>query len=309
MRAVALLLLVACGHREPPPVAAPAVISPRTLTVTSDVPLAVTVLGPDTAPATLVVVTGGPGLSHDYAMPLGALASEKLRVAFYDQRGTGKSGRPPPGKYDPDPNRHTLAHHVADLEAIRVALRADKLHLLGHSWGSLPVQHYAIAHPDRVASMIILNGIPPTGVALEAGLTHARLRKEKLQAEGLIPTVIPEPKADGDCSSIIPLTPNYYADPRHRPGRSFAAMTCHDVGFATFVLIDSDFDNRAALGAIEVPVLVMTGDGDLFGTGWADDFVAAMPGARKVIAPRCGHFLWDECPDVLFRELRAFLAI
>src|SRR5262245_19414822 len=39
----------------------------------------------------LVTLHGGPGISHEYMMPLEILASEELRVVSYDQRGVGRS--------------------------------------------------------------------------------------------------------------------------------------------------------------------------------------------------------------------------
>ena len=306
-RALLLLSLLACHHDKP--AATPAApIAPRTITVTTDVPLDVTVLGPDTAKQTVIIITGGPGLSHDYAEPLGKLASADLRVAFYDQRGTGKSGRPPTSADGmADPAKHTLALHVADLEAIRAALKVDKVALLGHSWGSLIAQHYAIAHPEHVASLVILNGIPSNVTAFGAGIEHADKREEELAAQGLVPKEPPTASGDGDCSAVKPLLPIYYADPKFPPGAEMAKMTCHKLSGATFATIGDAWDNRAALGKLTVHSLVMTGEGDLFGVGWADDMAAALPGAKKVVLPKCGHMMWDECPDALFGELRAFL--
>lgn len=308
-RLLLILTLIACHHDKAPRAAAPsAPPATRSMTVTTDVPLAVTVLGPDTAAHTLLVVTGGPGLSHHYALPLGAIASADLRVVFYDQRGTGGSGRPPLGADGAaDPARHTLALHVSDLEAIRAALKADKVDLLGHSWGSLIVQHYAIAHPEHVASLVVLNGIPSNAAAFGAGIEHSEKQVAALIDQGLIPKELPKPTGEGDCAAVKPLLPAYYANPTFPVPAHYAQMTCHRIGGATFATIDETWDNRPALAKLALPSLVMTGDSDLFGTGWADDLAAALPGAKKVIAPKCGHMMWDECPDALFGELRAFL--
>ncbi len=300
---VVLALLVACHHEKPsarPTVAQPA--GPRTLMVTTDVPLAVTIFGPDTAKQTVIIVTGGPGLSHHYAVPLGALASAELRVVFYDQRGTGASGRLPDKA-----ESHSLAHHVSDLDAIRTALKADRVTLLGHSWGSLIVQHYAFAHPEHVASLVVLNGIPSNALAFIEGATAADARIIALKKQGLIPVQPPFPAHDGDCAGVSALLPAYYADPHFPAPAHLAQMTCHEVGDATFASIGMYWDNRQRLAKLDLRTLVMTGDGDLFGAPWADDLAAAIPGAKKVVLSHCGHMMWDECPDALFGELRAFL--
>src|SRR5687767_3429291 len=44
----------------------------------------------------LIAIPGGPGLSHDYLLPLEKLASPTRRVILYDPRGTGKTRVPGP---------------------------------------------------------------------------------------------------------------------------------------------------------------------------------------------------------------------
>jgi pimeloyl-ACP methyl ester carboxylesterase len=49
---------------------------------------------------------------------------------------------------------------VSDLDAVRVAAGLDRLHLIGHSFGGLLGMHYAIAHPERVASLVLVESDP-----------------------------------------------------------------------------------------------------------------------------------------------------
>jgi pimeloyl-ACP methyl ester carboxylesterase len=66
---------------------------------------------------------------------------------LYDLRGHGRSERPV-GGYGPDDG-------VADL----VALRIDHpVYLLGNSYGSVVAARMAMAHPDRVAGIILVEG-------------------------------------------------------------------------------------------------------------------------------------------------------
>src|SRR5262249_19220009 len=103
----------------------------RELTVLSgEVVLKAWVVGPDSAGGTLVVLHGGPGLDHAHLLPLAWLASDERRVVFYDQRGAGSSSRPPSGDY-------TLAAEVADLDAVRRAAGAERVHLVAHSFGTV----------------------------------------------------------------------------------------------------------------------------------------------------------------------------
>ncbi len=58
-----------------------------------------------------------------------------------------------------------------------------RVHLAGHSLGTIICQHYAAAHPDRVASLSLIGGFP---AAARTGARNAlRDRAAKVRAEGM----------------------------------------------------------------------------------------------------------------------------
>src|SRR5437899_11527298 len=71
----------------------------------------------------LVMVNGGPGFDHTYVLCSDAWdrLAEGRRVEFYDQRGNGRSGALRKGE------SCTLGDQVADLDALRSRLRADRI--------------------------------------------------------------------------------------------------------------------------------------------------------------------------------------
>src|SRR5882757_3914467 len=63
-------------------------------------------------------------------------------------------------------------------------------------------------------------------------------------------------------------------------------------------------DYRPSLPAISVPTLVLVGDSDTFTPpNRAEEMVAAIPGARLVVVPQCGHASTIEQPDAVNRAL------
>jgi pimeloyl-ACP methyl ester carboxylesterase len=63
-------------------------------------------------------------------------------------------------------------------------------------------------------------------------------------------------------------------------------------------------DYRPFLPAISVPTLVLVGDSDTFTPPYrAEEMVAAIPGARLVVVPECGHASTIEQPDAVNRAL------
>lgn len=77
---------------------------------------------------------------------------EQHRVIFFDQRGAGRSL--PYGSLE----NNTTDKLVEDIEIIARHFTLKTLVLCGGSWGSTLAFAYALAHPKRVASMV-LNGI------------------------------------------------------------------------------------------------------------------------------------------------------
>jgi len=80
---------------------------------------------------------------------------ERYRIILFDQRGCGRS-RPNAGA-DPVPalQANTSADLVADMEALRRALRIDHWLLFGGSWGAALALVYAQAYPERVRAMVL----------------------------------------------------------------------------------------------------------------------------------------------------------
>ena len=98
---------------------------------------------------TLVAVHGGPGNSlESIRADFEPLAKER-RVIYYDQRGQGRS------ELLSDGTKLGYEKHVADLEALRVHFKLDRMTLIGNSWGGLLISLYAVAHPDRVERMVL----------------------------------------------------------------------------------------------------------------------------------------------------------
>jgi len=111
------------------------------------------VVGSGKAAATpLLILHGGPGFPHDYLEPLEALADER-QVIWYDQLGCGKSDRPE------DSGLWNLERFVEEVGQVQQLLQLNRVHLLGHSWGTLLATEYALANPSKIASVILASPI------------------------------------------------------------------------------------------------------------------------------------------------------
>jgi len=286
-----------------PPTSAPEEVEPvEEITVDAgEVDIAAQVQGGTDGGDTLVIVNGGPGLSHEILNPVrDGLAGQDLRAVTYDQRGMGGSTAPADGDF-------SLAAAVRDLEALRVDLGVDRIKIFGFSFGGLIAQAYTAEHPDRVDALV-LTGAPPADVAeFNAGFERFNQRFNDLQEEGVLPSDEEFPPADGDdCSAqLLAQLPVFFADPDLEVPDEFRETECSvSVGAAgnAAIAVAGLFEEIAAgLGDYTGPSLVLFGEQDPFGTEWADAAVTLLSGsdAEKVVFEGAGHNTWLESDDFL----------
>lgn len=101
-------------------------------------------------------------------LPLARLL-DNCNIVALDFAGHGHSDHRPRGA------RYHMVDNLWDLDAVLDALEWDRCHLLGHSLGGVVATTYAAAEPERVASLITLDGLGPLSAA--PGDTVPRLRR------------------------------------------------------------------------------------------------------------------------------------
>jgi len=107
------------------------------------------ITGKDKPGVPLVVLHGGPGVPHNYLLPLVALADERP-VIFYDQLGCGNSAK------TGDTTLWNTGRFVEELKLLLEALQLQEVHLLGQSWGTmLAVEYMLNANQPGVKSLIL----------------------------------------------------------------------------------------------------------------------------------------------------------
>lgn len=248
----------------------------------------------------LVLAHGGPGLSHDYLRGLEALASERLRVVLYDQRGVGRStGLPTRG--------NLIAEYAEELDTLRRAMGVDQISVLGHSAGGFNAMAYGSTYPGRTASLIFVDSVPPTGAAMRAAHERQWARIASLQEEGIIPRPLPEDPVEW----LAAVIPAFLSDPG-RPGLADALAGTTYSPAAAAPIVEAmggyDYDLRPRVSLLTMPVLNVICEiphGIENGLELTD---ALPPGSsERLVLTGQGHLPWIECPDLFFPEVRKFL--
>ena len=271
--------------------------------------LYVEVLGTATG-VPLVVVNGGPGFDHTYehaAVPGTTSAWETLakkrRVVFYDQRGNGRSSAVKPGQ------PCGLAEQIDDLEAVRAHLGADRIDLLGHSWGGFLVMAYAARHPEHIRHLITVDSAAPKW-ADTVFLFKDIFPEGQERADGFAFADALGDKAASDAGIREYLTWLFYSPEKRdafiaqvQPGvftKPVNEAVEHDV---------QRFDLGPELRKFKFPALVITGRYDInVAPSVAYKIHKAIPGSQFVVLEKSGHLPFYEEPDAFVHAVEAFLA-
>ena len=241
----------------------------------------------------IVCVHGLGGSSNTWTPLMPALA--RHRVIRVDLPGSGRS------QHAEGPL--SIERYVESLLAVCTRLNVTRAHWLGHSMGTIVVQHIAAAHPKLAAGVALFGPLLAPPDAARAAMT-ARAAKAREGASGMheITLTLLNAAISAETRQRLPLAVAFVRESLMRQDGEAYARSCEALAAA----------QPAAVERIEAPVLLVTGDEDGVAPPQAVRAMAeklhAARSQRVVVLPRCGHWTPVERPDECQRELREFLA-
>ena len=226
--------------------------------------------------------------------------SRDYRVVRFDQIGHGLTGANPSGDYSP-------AAYVEGVQRVADRLGLERFVLAGNSMGGSIAIGYALAHPQRLGGLVLLDagGAPWQGQARgNIGFTLARnpvggwllqeITPRRLVAQSVRQTV-------SNQSVATEAAIDRYWELLRYPGNRAATAIRFGMGWTTFP------KNR--LATLKMPVLILWGEDDgLIPVSAGRWFVQAIPGARLVVYPGIGHIPMEEAAAQSAADLREWLA-
>lgn len=253
----------------------------------------------------LVLVHGGPGATHHYFLLSFPEAKEFAQIIYYDQRGCGDSDYAPGTGY-------TVRQAVDDLENLRKALKIDRWVVLGHSYGGLLAQVYAVEYPDHLAGLVLVCASPAMAGPVNDAQSNPYLtsneqqRIEEIRRSPNLSTeqIIYNRMMNGDWKRQHFLKPS-----PERMAQMALYEWKHDLDFNRTVSSDArQIDLRGAFSRCPIPTLIIEGQYDLT---FAADKPARLqenhPQARMMLFEQSAHNPFDDEPEDFFFLLRDFV--
>jgi proline iminopeptidase len=266
----------------------------------------------------IIIIPGGPGGSHLTYRVFDSLAKDN-KIIYFDAFGRGKSDTAK------DVTEYTLARDIEDIEGLRIALHFDKLNVLGHSYGGLVAQGYAIKYPSHVSHLILANTFHSfimwqenddnSNHEIKTNYPEIWDSLTKIREAGAISS----DKKHQDLYGKVPYGFLYAYNPDNFLGRgrkpypnSFNPKLYYQmVGKDGDFIVGSDignFDFRKDLKNLAMPVLIYGGRYDRVAVPYMMvKFKDYCPQAQFMMFERSGHNPQVEEPSRLFPVIEKFL--
>jgi proline iminopeptidase len=266
----------------------------------------------------LFFIAGGPGGTHYGLRRFDSLSTTNTLV-YYDAFGRGKSDTAEVV------TEYTIERDIEDLDGLRKAMGFDKINILGHSYGGVVAQGYAIKYPENVSHLIIANSFHSylmwqencDNSNHEIKTNYPEVWEELMEVR--MQGAVSSDPVHYEIYDKVPYGFLYAYNPENfKPsGRKpypyktnrklYYQMVGRDGDFELTSDIGS-FDYRLQLKDLEMPVLIYGGRYDRVAVPWMMvEYKLYCPQAEFYMFEESGHNPQVEEPSVLFALIREFL--
>lgn len=266
----------------------------------------------------LFFIAGGPGNAHSYLRSFDSLSITNTLV-YFDAFGRGKS--------DTAKNitEYSLQRDIEDLDELRKAMGFSKINILGHSYGGVVAQGYAIKYPEQVSHLILANTFHSylmwqencDNSNREIKTNYPEVWEELMNAREQ--GAISSDQIHQDIYSRVPYGFLYAYNPENfrrsrkkpYPSSNNSNLYYQMVGKDGDFIVGNDignFDFRMQLKDLKIPILIYAGRFDRVAVPWMMfKYKNYCPQAKFVMLEKSGHNPQVEEPEALFKLIRDFL--
>lgn len=247
----------------------------------------------DSANDPLLLVSGFNSDSSTWAAMMPSLVKQ-YQVLRFDNRGIGQSSAPD--------NPYSIGQMAADAVALLDYLSISKVHVGGHSMGGQIAQELALAHPEKIQSLILLSSWARRDHKFNSLIEMFGDLAQKLEGTLYQQVLLPWLFTDEFYS-----TPGAVAQLLDLIERQPFPPTPYGIYHQSRAILNSDTSER--LADIHCPTLVVVGKEDIFTPiRFSQQLAQGIPKAELAILEHGGHAFVVESADAVARVMLDFLA-
>lgn len=247
----------------------------------------------------VLMIHGGPGYDHTYFRPEFDRLARRHELIYYDQRLSGRSGRPPIETF-------TIEQAAHDATGLLDQLAIGRAIVIGHSYGGFVAQEVALAHPDWVSGLALLDTTPgQLGRADDPDAYQGTPPPPELL--DLLASV---PESDAEYAAIAERTRPFLF---HRVTGDELEPVFADTIYSADALVRSmevlgSWSAVDRLRDVHAPTLIVVGRHDIACSVSQSERIARLiPNAVLEVVEKTGHFPWLEEPDLFFGILEDWI--
>jgi proline iminopeptidase len=222
----------------------------------------------------------------------------------YTQRGT------PPSEVGPP---YTIESHVADAVAVLDSLGIERAWAIGHSWGGHLALHLAVAQPQRLLGLLLIDPLGADAGAFPE--QDANLRRGLSETQRGRLDDIEQRRRDGDVTEaelverFALIWPQFFGKRDAMTAPPAAVGVQASIGTNGSITAHFQRETLARLlPAVRVPALFVHGEDDPLPVRSTTSTAALLPHARVETIPDCGHFPWLEQPSAFRAAVERLLS-
>jgi pimeloyl-ACP methyl ester carboxylesterase len=252
----------------------------------------------------LVLLHGSNASLHTWE-PWVKLLGDQFHVVTVDLPGHGLTI----ARADDD---YTLESMAKFADEFTTAIGVQRFAVAGNSMGGAVAGHVAIAYPDRVTQLVLIDsgGVLPPHMP-EPPVFFYLVRVPVLR--DFLRLIPGRPVAEATLKAsfvhqdlVTPDMIDRYWELNRGPGIRMATRKRFSMGIEYFQAQDKFF--RENLPKVKMPVLILWGRQDnLIPVATADILKGLIPGAQEIVYDGGGHILQEDLADQSAADLRAFL--
>lgn len=206
--------------------------------------------------------------------------SRHFQVLVYDCRGMWQSDHPA-GQY-------SMEQHADDLSELLSALKIERAHIAGISYGSEISMVFALKYPQKTKTLMVFDGVSQVDPLLKSFGDTWLAAAEQKNASLLLKVTTPLNFSEDWITKnhkILPILEEKY----------------QQLDFEAFIRLMESFyglNITEQLPNIQVPTMVVIGENDILKTrNYSEKIAKLIPGSEFYVVPGSGHALCLEKPQ------------